>query len=140
MKAIFVDTSGWMMMADRSDRRYAAALAFRDAWLAGGGAFVTTDYVADETLTLIRTRLGLDAAERWWDAVDDNPRVRWEAIDASRSARARTWLFRWREHDFSFTDCTSFVLMRELRLERALTSDRHFAVAGFEIAPGSPRR
>jgi predicted nucleic acid-binding protein len=36
------------------------------------------------------------------------------------------------DHDYSFTDCASFVVMRELRLPQALTTDGHFLEAGFE--------
>jgi hypothetical protein len=44
--------------------------------------------------------------------------------------------FRYGDKDFSFTDCTSFILMRELKLREALTTDRHFLQAGFGIKPG----
>jgi hypothetical protein len=131
----FVDTAGWMMLADASDPRHASAVAWRDAWLREGRSFVTTDYVSDETLTLLRMRLGLEAAQRWWSMVSASSRLRWEAIDVDRAERARAWLFGWRDHAFSFTDCTSFVVMKDLRLTLALTSDDHFRVAGFEIVP-----
>lgn len=132
MKAVFVDTSGWMMLADEADPDHAAAKRFRDEWVEHGGVLVSTDYVMDETLTLIRTRLGLSAAEAWWRQVEDSPRVTWEWVDPTRADKARAWLFRWSDKDFSFTDCTSFVVMRERRLRVALTSDAHFAQAGFE--------
>lgn len=45
-------------------------------------------------------------------------------------------LFRYRDNDFSFTDCTRFALMRELRLRQALTTDAHFKQAGFQTLPG----
>jgi predicted nucleic acid-binding protein len=35
----------------------------------------------------------------------------------------------------SFTDCTSFVIMRELGLKLAFTADRHFHRAGGGIRP-----
>jgi predicted nucleic acid-binding protein len=35
------------------------------------------------------------------------------------------------DHDGSFTDCVSFVVMKHLRLRRALTKDRNFEEAGF---------
>lgn len=52
-----------------------------------------------------------------------------------RAEKARRWFFEWNDKDFSFTDCTSFVVMKELRIQRALTTDRHFSQAGFELLP-----
>lgn len=96
---------------------------------------MTTDYVVDETLTLLRMRLGVDAAQDWWTQVENSSRIRWEWISPARSDKARAWLFRWRDKDFSFTDCTSFVVMRELRVRVALTVGRHFRQAGFDELP-----
>jgi predicted nucleic acid-binding protein len=96
---------------------------------------LSTDYVLDETLTLLRFRLGLDAAEAWWRAIEASPRVVWEWIDPPRSEKARAWFFRWSDKEFSHTDCTSFVVMRERRIRAALTSDQHFVQAGFERRP-----
>ena len=135
MKQLFVDTAGWMMTADASDPQHDAARRARDQCLERGGTLVTTDYVVDETLTLIRMRLGIDAAERWWRQIEGSSRLVWERIDVATAEAARAWFFRWRDKSFSFTDCTSFVVMRRRRLKTALTSDRHFAQAGFAIAP-----
>lgn len=135
MKAIFVDTAGWMACADAADPAHARATAARDAALEAGRVLVTTDYVVDETLTLVRMRLGLPAAEAWWSQVDGSTRVRWQWIDPSRAERARGLFFRHRDKEYSFTDCTSFVVMRELRLRDVLTTDRHFRQAGFQILP-----
>ena len=134
-RAAFVDTAGWMMLADRADPAHERARAFRDRWLERGGVFVLTDFVMDETLTLLRMRLGIDAAERWWRQVEGSARLGWEWIDPSRAEKAGEWLFRWRAKKFSFTDCTSFVVMRERRIKQALTSDKHFVEAGFQIVP-----
>ncbi len=136
MSLLFVDTAGWMACADGSDPAHRKAAAVRDLWLEGGGLFVTSDYVADETLTLLRIRLGIDAAEAWWRQVDGSSRVRWEYISLARADKARGLFFRYRDKDFSFTDCTSFILMRELKLREALTTDHHFLQAGFGIKPG----
>ncbi len=135
MKRVFVDTAGWMMLADGSDPGHERAGKWRDQFLTDGGVFVTTDYVTDETLTLLRVRLGLDAAEQWWRMVESSSRLSWEWIDPLRAEAARAWFFRWRDQPFSFTDCTSFAVMKQLKLKAALTSDRHFVRAGFQTVP-----
>jgi hypothetical protein len=61
--------------------------------------------------------------------------VRWQWVDTERAEKARAVFFRHRDKDYSFTDCTSFVVMRELRLREALTTDRHFRQAGFQVLP-----
>ncbi len=136
MRLLFVDTAGWMACADESDPACVKAAAVRDSWLEQGGLFVTSDYVVDETLTLLRIRLGIDAAETWWQQVDGSSRVRWEYVNPARADKARELFFRYRDKDFSFTDCTSFILMRELKLREALTTDHHFLQAGFGVRPG----
>ena len=65
-EAVFVDTAGWMACADGADAAHRRALAARDAALESGLVLVTSDYVVDETLTLIRFRLSLAAADSWW--------------------------------------------------------------------------
>jgi len=135
MKPLFVDTAGWMAMADGRDSFHQAAKSARDHWLEKGGRLVTSNFVKDETLTLIRMRLGLPAAERWWRMVSQSPRCQIVRITSAHEEKAAEWFFQWRDQAFSFTDCTSFVVMRESQLSRALTTDRHFLIAGFEILP-----
>jgi len=124
-----------MSMADQADPAHQASISIRDRYLKQSHIFVTSDYVIDETLTLIRMRLGINAAERWWNQIERSPRLRFETVFAERLEKARNWFFKWRDKPFSFTDCTSFVIMRELGIKQALTVDAHFFEAGFEILP-----
>jgi predicted nucleic acid-binding protein len=140
MTALFVDTAGWMACADASDPAHQACRATRDTALRAGQTLVTTDYVVDESLTLIRQRLSVSAAEAWWHQVDGSPRVRWERIDPGRFDHALELFFRHRDKGYSFTDCTSFAVMRELKLKGVLTTDKHFKQMGFEVVPGGPAR
>ena len=140
MKALFVDTAGWMACADSADPTHAQCSAARDAALEAGHTLVTTDFVVDETMTLLRFRIGLGAAEAWWQQVDRSPRLRWERVDSDRFEKARELFFQYRDKDFSFTDCTSFVVLREVRLTHAITTDNHFRQMGFQMVPGRRRR
>lgn len=135
MRQIFVDTAGWVAAADSRDSKGSAVREARDNWLSSGGLLTTSDYVIDETLTTIRSRLGLDAAEAWWSQIDGSSRLRIESIDEARRERARVLFFGYRDKEFSFTDCSSFVLMRELHIQRVLTLDHHFRQMGFEVVP-----
>ena len=141
MNAVFVDTGGWMACADRNDPAHLTCTAARDATLEAGRILITTDFVVDETLTLIRFRLGLAAANAWWQQIDGSARLRWERIETDRFERARTLFSQYRDKDLSFTDCTSFAVMRELRLTTVITTDGHFRQLGFDVLPATrPRR
>jgi len=140
MNAVFVDTGGWMACADRSDPAHLTCMAARDAALEAGRTLITTDFVVDETLTLIRFRLGLAAANAWWQQIDGSVRLRWERIENDRFERARNLFFQYRDKDLSFTNCTSFAIMRELRLTTVITTDRHFRQVGFDVLPATRLR
>jgi predicted nucleic acid-binding protein len=135
MKRLFVDTAGWMACGDASDKAHGETCAARDAALEQGIVLVTTDYIVDETLTLIRKRIGLAAAEEWWRQIESSARLRWEWIGAARAEKARGLFFRLRDKEYSFTDCTSFVVMRELKIGQVLTTDHHFRQMGFQVLP-----
>ena len=140
MNPLFVDTAGWMAAADSKDPLHSECRTVRDEWLEAGGTLITTNYVVDETLTLIRMRLGLEAAESWWNQVSESPRCRVEWITPNREFDALHGFFTWKDHAFSFTDCTSFVVMKDLNIEKAMTSDHHFLAAGFDILPATRGR
>jgi len=140
VKGLFVDTAGWMACADEADPAHHRALQSRDTALKSESVLVTTDYVIDETLTLIRIRLTLAAAEGWWAQLEGSSRLRWEWIGMARADKARAVFFRHRDKSYSFTDCTSFVVMKELKLKQVLTTDRHFRQMGFEVLPAASGR
>ena len=113
MSPLFVDTAGWMAAADAKDPLHSKCRAVRDDWLEAGGTLIVTNYVVDETLTLIRMRLGLEAAESWWSQVSESPRCRVEWITPNREFDALHWFFTWKDQTFSFTDCTSLTVSQK---------------------------
>jgi len=44
------------------------------------------------------------------------------------------------DKDLSFTDCTSFAVMRELRVTTVITTDDHFSRVGFDVLPAARRQ
>jgi uncharacterized protein len=53
-----------------------------------------------------------------------------EWMDANRFSAAQSLMLK-KTAEWSFTDCFSFALMKELRIREALTTDGHFLEAGF---------
>lgn len=97
--------------------------------------FITTDYILDETLTLIRMRVGHEEAVNFGRWLSESGVVR--LIDVNPKLRETAWeIFkRYSDKYFSFTDCTSFALMRELNISQAFSFDRHFSQFGFIRLP-----
>ncbi len=133
MKRVFVDTSGWYAYAREDDPAHGGARTALESW---EGRLVTTDYVFDETVTLARARLGAAAAAKLGDALLDGGVV--ELVRLLPEDFEDAWeLFKKRkDKSWSFTDCSSFAVMRRLRLSLAVATDRHFRQAGFDSLPG----
>jgi predicted nucleic acid-binding protein len=120
---ICVDTSAWYAIFSRRDVNHAAApqtiRSVREQ-------LVTSDYVVSETLTLLRARgenhrallFGQRVVEGGWAMIE-----RMEEQDF-----AETWrVFQtFRDKSWSFTDCSSRVLMERLAITRAFAFDEHF--------------
>lgn len=129
---VFVDTSGLYALVNRQDAHHTAARDTVASVVRGGRRLVVTEYVVSETVTLARVRGGAHVAVRVLDLVDQSAGIRIEWIGASRFDAVKAFARRHADHDYSFVDCASFVVMRELKLSEALTTDGHFKEAGFE--------
>jgi hypothetical protein len=128
---LFVDTSGLYALADHRDPVRARAQKIAAARAAAGSRLALTDYVLDEACTLAKARAGSYAALRLLQLVEASAGFRIEWVGPDRFEAAKAYFRKHADHDYSFTDCTSFVVMEELRLRDALTTDHHFTEAGF---------
>lgn len=134
MKRTFVDTSAWYAYVNAADAHHASVdRAFRTCQ----GRLVTSSYVFDELVTLCRYRLGHAMAVKTGALLLAAGKLDLVRITAE-DERAAWNLFQERpDQPYSFTDCTSFVLMHRLGLTRALALDDDFVREGFELIPGS---
>jgi uncharacterized protein len=129
---IFVDTGGFYALVIESDDAHQAMIAALGSVRAGKSRWVTTDYVLDETATLLMARGHPHLAEELLGLVDRSRALELEWMDSDRFLRTRSLFSRYCDQRASFTDCFSFVTMRELRIRAVLSKDRHFEAAGFE--------
>ena len=128
---VFVDTAGFLALWDASDQYHHAALRLQEQLVRKRRFFVTTEYVADETITLLLVRHSHGAAVDFLDALERSEALRLEWTDPSRFHASADSFRKHGDKEWSFTDCVSFAVMRELRIRDAFTTDHHFRQAGF---------
>src|SRR5208283_383744 len=133
---IFVDTSAWYASEVEDDINHEQARKFLHQLASGKhGVAVTTDYVLDETLTLLRSRRGLPPALAFIDKIRKSKSIRVFWVNENLFEKALSLFSSKSDVTWSFTDCTSFALMKDLSLAEAFTFDRHFMEAGLGKLP-----
>lgn len=138
MNPIFVDTWAWYALTDSADDDHALAQLANEQLLDEGNTFVTTNFVLAEAVTLVRYNLHHTAAVRFWHTLRqlvEDGLVELVRIEEADESVAWEIFERYSDQKFSYTDCTSFAVMRRLGLTRAFTADHHFSVLGFTLVP-----
>jgi uncharacterized protein len=132
---VFVDTSAWCALADSSDRQHSKALSVWHKINEKGDSLITSDYVFDETLTLLRFKLSHSAAVNFGRDLLSS-RV-CQLVEIGPKLRQKAWniFVKYSDKKFSFTDCASFAAMDELGLRSAFAFDAHFLHYGFSLLP-----
>lgn len=130
--ALFLDTSGVASFLIASEprhveaRRLAAAAALR-----GRRSLHLSSLVLQETATLLKARRKPNLVPRLFALVEHSKAFAFHFVDAETYYEARDFMLLHEDKEWSFVDCSSFVLMRRLKLTDALTTDHHFSQAGF---------
>lgn len=129
---VFVDTGAWYALVDRKDPDHADVRACLNAH---HDHLVSSDYILDETLTLLRYRLGWKAAHTFGKTLINGDVA--TLHDLTRKDKEDAWRIfsRYRDKSFSFTDCTSFALMQRLKLTTAIAIDSDFKTYGLNCIP-----
>ena len=130
---IFVDTSAWYALLDKNDANHYAAVKFYDSLV---HPLVTSNYIADEVISLARIRLGYKVAveigQKLWDESIAN------LIHVMPEDEKKAWeiFVKYRDKTFSFTDCSSFALMERIGITEVFAFDEHFTQYGsFVVLP-----
>jgi len=134
-REVFVDSSGLYAMADHRDPVRPAVERCLAKLVKSGVALILTDYIVDEACTLAKARGGGYGALRLLEIVDRSEAFRLVWIGEERFEATKAFFRKHADHGYSFTDCSSFVVMQERRIRDVLTTDRHFAEAGFKLLP-----
>lgn len=97
---------------------------------------LTSNYIIDETLTLVKDRLGHHIAIKIGKELWNEEAAHLVRVTSTDEQNAWALFVKYHDKGFSFTDCTSFVLMKRLKITTVFTFDEHFDQYGkFQRVP-----
>lgn len=138
---LFVDSWGWIVLANQQESLFGQVKSLYQEAVRTGSRIVTTDYILDEVITFLFAKAHLKQAVGYLSALHSavyNDQIHLERISLDRFEKAWQMRVKYRDHPkISFTDFTSFVVMREVGIFRVLTEDDHFEQIGlgFTLLP-----
>jgi predicted nucleic acid-binding protein len=135
---LFVDTWGWVTIADRRQPRHQVTAKLYDERIRDPGLIVTSNFVLDELFTMLFATRPFSLASSFCNSVLASPRLTIEFVSPDRFAAAFEFRLKLADKpNISFTDITSMVIMRELGIVDVMTGDRHFQQVnlGFRTLP-----
>ena len=134
MTQVIADTSALYALVDRRDPHHHQAANFLKSQ-ASHRALLVSNHVFDETMTVVKTRLGTRVALQLGLRLRNSRFV--EMIVFSPAEEQETWrvFSQYTDKDWSYTDCACLVLARGCELHQAFSFDHHFAQMGLVMVP-----
>lgn len=132
---IFVDTGAFVARYVARDQYHAKAASFWRDLESRREHCLTSNLVLSETLTLLARRAGYAFASDRARHLLFSSFLTILRPGHEHEAAAIDLFEKFADQRVSFTDSVSFVLMKEHRVSRAFSFDRHFEQAGFRLCP-----
>lgn len=130
MRSVIVDSSAFLSLEDRDEYAHAAT---RDAFrglVSEHVPLLTTNFVFDETYTLILSRLGRRRAVDWGHGFRSSKLIEIVRVDEEHEQAAWQLILTFSDKNFSYTDATTFAICRAFGIEEALSRDGHLRQYG----------
>ena len=123
---LFVDTDAFLSYFSSKDPHHKKARRIINA----ASKIIITDYLYDEILTLARRRLGIEPSIQIMHYIGDNRDIEIIIVAEKDKNIAKGIFEKYKDKDFSFTDCTSFAVIQRLGFKNILSFDKHFQQYG----------
>ncbi len=128
---VFIDTSAFYALMDGSDEFHEMAKQIMETLLKNDVSLTTSNYIIIEVMALLQSRLGFEAADVFYEDILQLVSLLW--IDQSTHEIAvELWRGLGRKK-VSLVDCVSFMTMRQTKIHKTFSFDKHFSEQGFEI-------
>ncbi len=131
--SLLVDTSGWASFFTKTEPTHPQALQRLGIAHQQNDRIITTNYILAELIALLHSPLRQPRARIFaiLNTIKTAPYIQILHITEEVDSAAWTLCQNRSDKPWSLVDCTSFVIMEQLNIQQALTTDRHFEQAGF---------
>ena len=132
---IFIDSSAFYLIINKSERLHKIAKKTFNKIILDNDILVTSDYIIDETLTLVSRKWGKYYAIEFWDSIKNSDILKVMKLSESQFYKTIDLFRKYKDHNFSFTDYSCFIIMNDLKINKVFTFDKHFLNFGIDCYP-----
>ena len=132
-KPVFVDTAAWLALLNKSDALHEKAKRIRNKLVRERRQFLLTDYIVVEIANALSRIPFRQTAVQIISLIQSSANTMVVRVDKEIFGEAWRLYSERLDKEWSFTDCTSFIVMNSMGLTDVFTSDHHFEQAGFNI-------
>ena len=135
MEPIFLDAAFVIALETSDDQNHQKAIEYWKIFQRSPVPLVTTSFILDEIATFFNSRNRHSKAVEVVGNLLVSKFVELIHVDVILFQVGWTYFQKHSDKRYSLTDCISFVVMQERKINTALTFDKHFTQAGFERPP-----
>lgn len=130
---LFVDTGAFLALYNNRDQYHSTASARWKQVARERLICVTSNFVLNETFTLLARRAGYRFAAARARSLYASETLTIVRPTHEDEISALAFFEKYADQEIGFTDCISFALMHKRRIRDVFSFDHHFARAGFEL-------
>lgn len=131
-ETLFLDTAYVLALFNTRDQWHQAAVEWQQKIVADRKYILTTEFVLAEIGDGLSSRNLRSQAVKIIRSLNDSKAVTVVSADSDLFLRGLKLFEDRPDKDWGITDCTSFVVMSDRQVTKALTTDEHFRQAGFD--------
>jgi len=132
MNKLFIDTWGWLTLADAKEKQHTQVVELMKTASQSHVALFTSQAVLDETITLLFRRLSPGQALELMERILGLEELKIIALTSDRFQKTVALRKQYLDQGrISFTDLSSCVIMDEYDIQHVLSEDHHFEIVHF---------
>lgn len=122
---VFIDTSAFCALSIPKDKHNLKAKLIIQSLLKEKVIFCTSNYILDETYTLLKSRADHQTAVKFLQTIEGSG-IEILSVAKAIENKAKKIFIKYPDPKLSYTDCTSFALIDEHQILYVLAFDEHF--------------